>query len=111
MLNVALVIAILGYFGVETTTFAALAAAAGVAIGMAWSGLLAHFAAGAFIVVLSPFKVGDVVSASGVTGTVREIGLFGTTIVTPDNVVTWATARCSATRSRTSRRTPTGAST
>jgi small conductance mechanosensitive channel len=88
MLNVALVIAILGYFGVETTTFAALVAAAGVAIGMAWSGLLAHFAAGAFIVVLRPFKVGDFVSAGGVTGTVREIGLFGTTIVTPDNVVT-----------------------
>jgi small conductance mechanosensitive channel len=88
VLNVALVIAILGYFGVETTTFAALVAAAGVAIGMAWSGLLAHFAAGAFLVVLRPFKVGDFVSAGGVVGTVREIGLFGTTIVTPDNVVT-----------------------
>jgi len=87
-LNVVLVVALLGYFGVETTTFAALVAAAGVAIGMAWSGLLAHFAAGAFLVVLRPFKVGDFVSAGGVTGTVREVGLFGTTIVTPDNVVT-----------------------
>jgi small conductance mechanosensitive channel len=87
-LNVALVVAILGYFGVETTTFAALVAAAGVAIGMAWSGLLAHFAAGVFLVVLRPFKAGDFVSAGGVSGTVREVGLFGTTIVTPDNVVT-----------------------
>jgi small conductance mechanosensitive channel len=87
-LNIVLVMAILGYFGVETTTFAALVAAAGVAIGMAWSGLLAHFAAGAFLIVLRPFKVGDFVTAGGVTGTVREIGMFATTIVTPDNVVT-----------------------
>jgi small conductance mechanosensitive channel len=86
ILNVVLVIAILGYFGVETTTFAALIAAAGVAIGMAWSGLLAHFAAGAFLVVLHPFKVGDFIEAGGVVGTVKEIGLFVTTIVTPDNV-------------------------
>ena len=88
-LNVALVIAILGFFGVETTTFAALIAAAGVAIGMAWSGLLANFAAGAFLVILQPFKVGDFISAGGTVGTVREIGLFVTTIVTPDNVVTF----------------------
>jgi small conductance mechanosensitive channel len=86
ILNIALVIAILGYFGVETTTFAALIAAVGVAIGMAWSGLLAHFAAGAFLVVLRPFKVGDFIEAGGVTGTVTEIGLFVTTINTPDNV-------------------------
>lgn len=64
-LNIVLVMAILGYFGVETTTFAALVAAAGVAIGMAWSGLLAHFAAGAFLIVLRPFKAGDFVSAGG----------------------------------------------
>src|SRR5262245_44995438 len=87
-LNVVLVMAILGYFGVETTTFAALVAAAGVAVGMAWSGLLAHFAAGAFLIVLRPFKVGDFVTAGGVTGTVREVGMFATTLVTPDNVVT-----------------------
>ena len=87
-LNIVLVMAILGYFGVETTTFAALVAAAGVAIGMAWSGLLAHFAAGAFLIVLRPFKAGDFVTAGGVTGTVREVGMFATTIVTPDNVVT-----------------------
>jgi small conductance mechanosensitive channel len=88
VLNVALVIAILGYFGVETTTFAALIAAGGVAIGVAWGGLLANFAAGAFLVFLRPFKVGDAVTAAGVTGTVEAIGLFGTTINTPDNVQT-----------------------
>lgn len=85
--NIALVIAILGYFGLETTTFAAMLAAAGIAIGMAWSGLLSNFAAGAFLVVLRPFKVGDFVQAGGVTGTVTEIGLFATVITTPDNVV------------------------
>ncbi|MBI2277812.1 MAG: mechanosensitive ion channel family protein [Dechloromonas sp.] len=87
-LNVLLVIGILGYFGIQTTTFAALLAGAGVAIGMAWSGLLAHFAAGAFLIVLRPFKVGDFVSVAGVTGTVREIGLFATTLDTPDGVYT-----------------------
>jgi small conductance mechanosensitive channel len=87
-LNVILVVAILGYFGVETTSFAAILAAAGVAIGMAWSGLLSNFAAGAFMVVLRPFKVGDFITAGGMTGTVKEIGLFVTAIVTLDNVVT-----------------------
>jgi len=87
-LNVVLVIGILGYFGIQTTTFAALIAAAGVAIGMAWSGLMANFAAGAFLVVLRPFKVGDFVTIGGVTGTVREIGLFATALDTPDNVMT-----------------------
>ncbi len=88
ILNVALIVAILGYFGVETATFAALIAGAGVAIGMAWSGLLGNFAAGIFLVLLRPFKAGDFVSVAGITGTVTEIGLFGTTIDTPDNVKT-----------------------
>ena len=88
VLNIVLLVAILGFFGVETTTFAALLAAGGVAIGVAWGGLLANFAAGAFLVFLRPFKVGDFVSAGGVTGTVDSIGLFGTTINTPDNVLT-----------------------
>ena len=87
-LNIILVVAILGYFGVETTSFAAILAAAGVAIGMAWSGLLANFAAGAFMIVLRPIKVGDFVTAGGTTGTVKEIGLFVTTLTTPDNVLT-----------------------
>ncbi|MCY1297545.1 Small-conductance mechanosensitive channel [compost metagenome] len=87
-LNILLVIGILGYFGVQTTSLAALIAAAGVAIGMAWSGLLANLAAGVFLIVLRPFKVGDVITAGGVTGTVMEIGLFATSINTPDNVLT-----------------------
>jgi small conductance mechanosensitive channel len=88
-LNITLVIAILGYFGVQTTTFAALIAAAGLAIGMAWAGLLANFAAGAFLLVLRPFKVGDFITAGGLTGTVHELGLFVTTFDTPDNVRTF----------------------
>jgi small conductance mechanosensitive channel len=88
VLNVVLVIGILGYFGIETTSFAALIAGAGVAIGAAWSGLLGNFAAGAFMMILRPFKVGDFVSVGGVTGTVKELGLFGTTLTTPDNVST-----------------------
>jgi small conductance mechanosensitive channel len=88
-LNIILVIAILGYFGVETTSFAALIAAAGIAIGAAWAGLLANFAAGAFLIVLRPFKVGDYVKAGGVEGPVTEIGLFASTILTPDNVTTF----------------------
>jgi small conductance mechanosensitive channel len=88
-LNITLVIAILGYFGVQTTSFAALLAGAGLAIGTAWGGLLANFAAGVFLVVLRPFKVGDFISGAGVTGTVEEMGLFVTTIDTPDNVRTY----------------------
>jgi small conductance mechanosensitive channel len=87
-LNITLVLGILGYFGIQTTSFAALLAGAGLAIGAAWSGMLGNFAAGAFMLVLRPFKVGDFVSVGGVTGTVKELGLFGTTIVTPDNVMT-----------------------
>jgi len=87
-LNITLVLGILGYFGIQTTSFAALLAGAGVAIGAAWSGMLGNFAAGAFMLILRPFKVGDFVSIGGITGTVHELGLFGTTIVTPDNVMT-----------------------
>jgi small conductance mechanosensitive channel len=87
-LNIALVLGILGYFGIQTTSLAAMLAGAGVAIGAAWSGMLGNFAAGAFMLVLRPFKVGDFVQIGGITGTVHELGLFGTTIVTPDNVLT-----------------------
>lgn len=86
ILRIVLVLAILSIFGIETTSFAALLAAAGIAIGAAWSGLLANFAAGAFLVVLRPFKVGDMITAGGVTGDVEEIGLFVTTLKTPDNL-------------------------
>jgi small conductance mechanosensitive channel len=87
-LNIILIVAILGYFGVETTSFAALVAGLGLAIGAAWGGLLSNFAAGAFILVLRPFKAGDYVLAGDVEGTVRMVGMFSTTIDTPDNVQT-----------------------
>jgi small conductance mechanosensitive channel len=87
-LNIILVVAILGYFGVETTSFAALVAGAGVAIGAAWSGLLGNFASGIFLLVLRPYQVGDYVMVGGMEGTVAELGMFGTTVITPDNVKT-----------------------
>jgi small conductance mechanosensitive channel len=89
LLNVALIVSILGYFGVETTAFAALLAGVGLAIGTAWGGLLTNFAAGAFLIVLKPFKTGEFVTAGEVTGTVRHIGLFVTALDTPDNVHTF----------------------
>lgn len=89
LLNITLVVAILGYFGVQTTTFAALIASAGLAIGLAWSGLLSNFAAGAFLMILRPFKVGDLIQAGGVLGSVEDIGLFVTTINTLDNIKTF----------------------
>jgi small conductance mechanosensitive channel len=87
-LNIVLVVGVLGYFGIETTSFAALLGAAGVAVGAAWGGLLSNFAAGAFLVLLRPFKVGDYVVAAGVEGTVRELGLFTSTVQSPDDVET-----------------------
>ncbi len=87
-LNVFLVIGILSIFGVETTSFAALIAAMGLAIGAAWSGMLSNFAAGVFLIIFKPFKVGDFIEAGGVTGTVMEIGMFATTIATLENVYT-----------------------
>ncbi len=84
-LNILLFISVLSTLGVQTSTFAAVLAAAGIAIGMAWSGLLANLAAGIFLIVLRPFKVGDMISGGGITGDVKEIGLFVTTIDQPDN--------------------------
>ncbi len=83
LLKIILIVSILGYFGIQTTTFAALLAAIGIAIGAAWGGLLANLAAGAFLVFLKPFKIG------GVLGNVREVGLFVTSIDTLDNVRTY----------------------
>ncbi len=88
VLNILLVVAILGYFGLETTSFAALLAGVGLAIGAAWSGLLGNFAAGAFLIIFRPYKVGDYVVAGGVEGTVVEVGMFNTVITSPDNVTT-----------------------
>jgi small conductance mechanosensitive channel len=88
VLNVFLILGILSIFGIETTSFAALIAAMGLAIGAAWSGMLSNFAAGVFLIMFKPFKVGDFVSAGGVTGTIKEIGMFASTIATLDNVFT-----------------------
>jgi len=104
-LNIVLVVAILGVFGVETTTLAAFMAAAGIAVGMAWSGLLSNFAAGAFLIVLRPFHAGDFVTAGGVTGTVLEVGSSPPPSPRPTTCgPSWATARSSRTLSRTTRR-------
>lgn len=87
LLHIGLVIGILGFFGFETTSFAALLAGVGLAIGTAWGGLLANFAAGVFLVILRPFRVGDTVTAASVTGKVSEIGMFMTKINAADNTV------------------------
>ncbi|MBO9537998.1 mechanosensitive ion channel family protein [Herbaspirillum sp.] len=84
ILRILLVMGILEVCGIPTTSFAAMIGAVGVALGVAWSGLLANFAAGIFLVVLRPFKVGDYITAAGQTGTVADIGLV-TTIITTDN--------------------------
>lgn len=89
LLKIILVVAIFSYFGVETTTIAGLLAGVGLAIGTMWGGMLANLAAGVFLVYLKPFKVGDFISAGEVVGTVSEIGMFATTIDTPDNIRTY----------------------
>ena len=86
LLRVILVVSILGYFGVQTASFAALLAGAGLAIGAAWSGMLGNFAAGVFLMINRPFSVGDFITGGGVTGTVEEIDMFVTIIRSPDNV-------------------------
>ena len=78
-------VAILGTLGVETTSFAAVLAAIGFAIGMAMSGMLGNIASGIMLLLFRPFKVGDVVDAAGVKGTIYEIGLFTTAFDTFDN--------------------------
>ncbi len=84
-LRIVLIVAVLSFSGIETTSFTVLLATAGIAIGAAWGGLLANFAAGAFLIIFRPFQVGDFITAGGVTGTVTEIGLFTTALNTPDN--------------------------
>lgn len=87
LLTVLLVVAVIGKLGIETTSFAALLASAGVAIGMALSGNLQNFAGGLVILLLRPYKVGDWIESQGVSGTVREIQIFHTILTTADNKV------------------------
>ena len=86
-LTILLVISIVGALGVETTSFAALLASAGVAVGMALSGQLQNFAGGVIILLLRPYKIGDFVEAGGVSGTVKAIQIFNTVLTTADNKV------------------------
>ena len=87
LLTVLLIVAVIGKLGIETTSFAALLASAGVAIGMALSGNLQNFAGGLIILLLRPYKVGDWIESQGVGGTVREIQIFHTILTTADNKV------------------------
>jgi small conductance mechanosensitive channel len=80
------IVAVLNQFGVETTSVIAILGAAGLAIGLALQGTLSNVAAGVMILILRPFRVGDYVEAGGTAGTVKEVGLFGTELATPDNV-------------------------
>lgn len=87
LLTILLIVAVVSKLGVETTSFAALLASAGVAIGMALSGNLSNFAGGLIVLLLRPYKVGDWIEAQGVSGTVREIQIFHTILTTADNKV------------------------
>lgn len=80
-----LIITIIGILGIETSSFLAIFASAGVAIGMALSGTLQNFAGGVLVLLLKPYKVGDYIEAQGYTGTVKSIQLFHTIINTVDN--------------------------
>ncbi|MDE6339673.1 MAG: mechanosensitive ion channel [Muribaculaceae bacterium] len=80
-----LIITIIGILGIETSSFLAIFASAGVAIGMALSGTLQNFAGGVLILLLKPYKVGDFIETQGYTGTVKSIQLFHTIINTTDN--------------------------
>ena len=87
MLTILLIVAIISKLGVDTTSFAALLASAGVAVGMALSGNLQNFAGGLIILLFRPFKVGDFIECQGVSGTVKEIQIFHTILTSGDNKV------------------------
>lgn len=71
--------------GVNTTSFAALIAGAGIAIGAALNGSLGNFAGGVMMLVFKPFKIGDLIEAQGITGNITEMGIFNTVVLTPDH--------------------------
>lgn len=85
ILKILLILAILGNLGVETTSFAAILAAAGLAIGMALQGSLGNFAGGVMLMIFKPFKIGDLIEGQGELGVVKEIEIFTTKILTPEN--------------------------
>ena len=85
ILKVMLAISVLGMIGIEMTSFVAILAAAGLAVGMALSGTLQNFAGGVMILIFKPFKVGDFIEAQGHAGSVKEIQIFNTILKTGDN--------------------------
>jgi len=84
-LKILLIVTILGALGIETTSFAAILASAGLAIGLALQGSLANFAGGVLIMIFKPFKIGDLIEAQGELGVVKEIEIFTTKINSPEN--------------------------
>ena len=89
LLTLLLAISVISALGINTTSFAALLASAGVAIGMALSGNLQNFAGGLVVLLFKPFRVGDVIEAQGILGTVKEIQIFHTILATYDNKVVY----------------------
>lgn len=90
LLTILLLVSVVSALGVNTTSFAALLASAGVAVGMALSGNLQNLAGGLIILLFKPYKVGDYIDAQGISGTVKEIQIFHTVLVTPDNKIIYA---------------------
>lgn len=84
-LKIFLIILVISRLGVDVTTFAAVLAAAGLAIGMALQGSLSNFAGGVLIMIFKPYKIGDLIEAQGVLGVVKEIEIFTTKVTTPEN--------------------------
>ncbi|OIQ29435.1 MAG: mechanosensitive ion channel protein [Bacteroidetes bacterium MedPE-SWsnd-G2] len=85
MMKIALIIVVLGTLGIETTSFAAILAAAGLAVGLALQGSLSNFAGGVLIMIFKPIKIGDLIQAQGELGVVKDIEIFTTKLTTPDN--------------------------
>lgn len=84
------IITVLSQFGVQTASLLAVLGGAALAVGLALQGTLSNVAAGTMMLILRPFKVGDFISFSGTSGTVKSLGLFGTELATPDNVYIFA---------------------
>ena len=84
-MNILLIITVASMMGVNTTSFAALIAGAGIAIGAALNGSLGNFAGGVMLLVFKPFKIGDLIEAQGTTGNITEMGIFNTVFITPDH--------------------------
>jgi small conductance mechanosensitive channel len=84
-LQVVLWIMVLGNLGVKTTSFIAIVGSAGLAVGLALQGSLSNIGAGVLLIILRPFKIGDYITAGGQSGTVKNLGIFNTLMITPDN--------------------------